>query len=249
MAAEQHVHQLVAQLDIGEPASRGVRVVRLVLGLDQHRKDVLAAVPVEAPATDLGRDDLVEVGARRLHSRPRRAGSPQQHRPNLGVRVGKRALEQDCSLLADARLAWVESDQRAHSDGHCESPDPLVHVDRVTLLPVGEGAFRLVEHHRDGSVHPPAMERRHHDPPRPVVVLAVGGDQAVADQRRQVLAEHPLAVAEVLGAPYGDEVVRLRSDQAHEPAVKATDREHRAVALVEVEQSPQRVTLEPVRAG
>ena len=237
------MHHLVAKLAVGEAFAV------LVAGLDQHREDIPAVGPLGATSRDLAVDDPVEVAARPLHPRPRRAGAAEQHPPGLGVVEGERPLERGGRLVPDRSASWVEADQRPHRDAHREVADPVVDVDRRAGAPRLERQLRLVDHHPDRGVHPRAVERGHHDLAGPVVVLPIGGDQAVADQRNQLLAEHPLAPAEVVGARDGDEVVRLGPEHHHSRAVEHANREHVAVAPVVLERRRQRVPLEAMGAA
>ncbi len=85
-----------------------------------------------------------------------------------------------------------------------------------------------------------AVEGRHHDPARAVVVGVVDRQQAVAEQRDQV-AEARLAPVEVLRVGDGDEVVGLGAEHEDHRVVQEAGAEDRPVLLVEGEQQRQRV--------
>ena len=92
------------------------------------------------------------------------------------------------------------------------------------------------------------MEGGHHDRPRPVVVVVVDRQQAVAEQRDQV-AEARLAPVEVLRVGDGDEVVGLRPEHEDDPGVEQAHAEDRPVLFVVGEQQRQRVVGDLVGAG
>ena len=114
--------------------------------------------------------------------------------------------------------------------------------------PARERRASLGDHRRDGRLDLLAVKRRHHDPPRAVVVGAVDRQQAVAEQRDQV-AEARLPPVEVLRMVDRDEPVRLRSEHEDDPAVQEAHAEDRPVALVSSRAVRQRVVRHPLRPG
>ena len=87
------------------------------------------------------------------------------------------------------------------------------------------------------------MERGQHDAACAPVVLAVCGEEAVAEQRDQVA--HPaVPPAEVRRSRDGDVVVRLGTEREHHRRVHQPHREDRPVALVEAQQQRERLALE-----
>ena len=91
------------------------------------------------------------------------------------------------------------------------------------------------------------MEGGEHDLPRLAVEVAVDREHPVAEQRDQV-AEAAVAPAEAVGVGDEHEVVRLRAEQEDVARVEHAQREHRAVALVGLEQQRERVGDHAVRA-
>jgi hypothetical protein len=101
-------------------------------------------------------------------------------------------------------------------------------------------------HDRGRGREPLAVKGRQHDVAGSTVVVAVGGEQAVAEQRDQVA--HPaVAPAEVGGVGDRDVVVCLRAEGEHDRRVEQADREHGPEALVAAQQQLQRLALELAR--
>ena len=243
VAGEHQGHHLVADLLVGEAGAV------LVAGLEQQAHDVLArAVGVRAAAGDLAEDQGVELAPGGVHARPRRARPAEHLEHVVGAPEGQRLLELVRGIHAVARLVRVEAEERAHRDAQREVARPGVDVDGLARPPVGQGELGLVDHrlHRGGD--PLAVEGGEHDPAGAVVVLAVDGEQPVAEQRDQV-AHAAVAPAEVLGAGDGDVVVGLRADHEHDRAVEQADGEDRPEALVGLEHHRQRLVVEALRAA
>ena len=93
-----------------------------------------------------------------------------------------------------------------------------------------------------------AMEGGQHDAPRGAVEVAVGREQAIAGEAHQV-AEVGGAVLEVGGVGDGDVVVGVGPEREHGVGVEEAQREHRAEALVGLQQQGQGFVGEALGAG
>ena len=227
MTGEQERQHLVPHLLVGE--GRAVLFRRL----DQQAEDVLARLAGPSPAGDLAKDDPVQ-GAADAAQAGERAPRPAQHlKEVLALIERKTALEGRRDV--DAGPIGVEPEQGAHRHPHRHMSRPVVEVHPVTRAPALERPLGLLGHDPGRGGDALAVKQRQHDPPCAVVVLAVRGQKAVADQRDQV-AEAAVAPAELVAVGDEDEPVRLRAEHEHVDRVEDPDREDRSVLLVGREQ-------------
>ena len=163
-----------------------------------------------------------------------RAPRPAQHlKEVLALIEGQTALEGRGDV--DAGPIGVEPEQGPHRHPHRHVSRPVVEVHSVARPPAIERPLGLLGHDPGRGGDALAVKQRQHDPPRAVVVLAVRGQKAVADQRDQV-AEAAVAPAELVAVGDEDEPVRLRAEHEHVDRVEDPDREDRSVLLVGGEQ-------------
>ena len=175
VAGEHQGHQLVADLLVGEP------LPRLVSDSDQEAEDVHLALVGSRPALgDLGVDDLVEHGARARHLRPGRARAAQQPQVEVGAVEAERPLEMLSCRRTLACLVGIEPEQGPHRDPHRQPPHPLVDVDDLAVPQPLDRRSRLGHHRLHRSSDLLAVEGRHHDLARTIVVGVVDRQQAVA---------------------------------------------------------------------
>ncbi len=183
-------------------------------------------------------------------SRSLRQGVPRpaEHaHPGIRAVPVERPLEVVRRRGARVAVVGVEAEERPHGDPHREVPCPVVDVDDLAGPPRVKRLTGLGHHRLDRRLDPLAVERRHHDPPRSVVVGVVDGQEAVAEERDEV-AEAALAPVEVVRVRDRDVVVRLGPEHEDVPHVEEPHAEDRPVLLVEGEHQPQRVAHEVARA-
>ena len=223
VAREQQRQHLVADLRVGEARALAV------LGLDQEPEDVLAGLAGAPAAGDLAEDDPVEGAAHSAQAGERASRAADHLEEVLALIEGEAALEGGRHV--DPGPIRVQPEQRPHRDPHRHVAGPVVEVDPIPRPPAAERALRLLGHHARGGRDSLAMKDRNHDLARAVVVLAVGGQEAIADQRDQV-PEAAVAPAELVAVGDQDEAVGLRSQHEHVDRVEDPDREDRPVLLV-----------------
>ncbi len=232
MTREQQGQHLVADLRVVEAGAVGVA------GLDQQPEHVLAGVGGAAATGDLAEDQPIEGSAHAPQAGERASGAAEDLEEVLALIEGEPALEGGGDV--DPGAIGVEAEQGPHRHPHGHVPGPVVEVDQLAGPPAGRGALRLLAHHLGGGRDPLPVKDRHHRLPGPIVVLAVGGQKAVADQRDQV-AE--VAVAPAKPVPIGDqdEPVRLRAEHEHLDPVEDPNREDRPVLLVGGQEHRERI--------
>ena len=237
MAGEEQGQDVVEDLPVAERAS-------LLVGRgDQRSEHVVVVLAAIAAAGDLRADESLErgpVSSQLCQRRPR----PEQHLHRELTRVEAEAALETVGDLGGAPGVGVEPEQGTHGDPHRQVAGPCVEIDgagrdRQRLACRG----RFLIHHLGCGNHPLAMERRHDYSPRDVVVVTVGRQQAVADQRDQV-PDAAAAPAEVLAPGNEHEVVGLGADHREVVAERDPHPEDRPVALVALQQQLQRIAPE-----
>ena len=194
MAGQEKRHGLVAHLLVGHlPA-----VVVIVTRFQQHRQQVAAVVAARAPLLNDAIDGVVQhlpcllgapVGRQRQLFHRRTAG---QQQPVDSVQ----ALRE---RLPDLRrfVFHVGVEKRLAHDGQRQPHHLLRHVDLRAVLPAVGGARGVIRHDFGVAAHALAVKRGLHQPPLAQVVVALAGQQPLAQQplgdlQRAAFAEHAM---------------------------------------------------------
>ena len=222
VAGEEQRQHLVADLLVGEADPLGVG------RLEEHAEDVLARAAA-SPPRDLVEDDPVQHPPHPAQAGERATRPADDLEPVLALVEAEATLERRRDV--DAAALGIEAEQGLHRDPHRDVARPVVEVDPGALPPLAKPRVRLGRHGRRRRGDPLAVEGGHHQLPRAVVVGAVGGEEAVADERDQV-AKAAVAPAELLAIGHQDEPVRLRPDHEDDQGVEDSEREDRPVLLV-----------------
>ena len=235
MAGEQQRDELVADLLVAEP------VGALGRGAQQAAEDVGAISDAVLPALgDRSVHELIQVGAGRSHVRPRRPRTAQQP----AIEVDPVELQGALEVSGDRRPAivgvGVDAEERAQRYAQRCLTRPAVHVDGLTGRPGHAAGVGLRGHDRDRGIDLTAVERRHDQPPRAIVICLIGCDQAVTEQWRQ-LTEVPLSPMKLLGVLEQHVCGRGRAYEEGHAMVKHARLEHRPVTTVQLQQDPQQL--------
>jgi hypothetical protein len=220
---EQQREHLVAHLAVVEGLAFGVARVH------QEPEHVLTGLAGSPAASDLAEDDPIE-------------GSPDAPQASERAPRATEDLQEVLALIereptfegggdVDPGPVRVEAEQRAHGDPHRHVAGPVIEVDAIARPPVGERQLGLLAHHRRRGRDPLPVKDGQHRLAGPVVVLAVSGQQSVADERNQI-PQVPVAPQELVAVRDEDVAVRLRAEHEHLDPVKDPDREDRAVLLI-----------------
>ncbi len=239
VAGEQQRQHLVADLLVGEAHALAV------LRLHQQPEDVLACLPGASAAGDLAQDDVVERAPNPAQAGEGASRAAHDLEEVLALVEREAALER-CRDVDPAPIR-VQPEQCPHRDPHGHVPRPVVEVDPVAGPPAAKRALGLVAHHGRRRCDPLAVKDRDHDLAGAVVVLAVGGQEPVTDQRDQV-PETAVAPAELVAVRDQDEAVGLGAEHEHVDRVEDPDREDGAVLLVGGQKDRQRVAAHPLGA-
>ena len=234
---------MIEHLGVGE------RVALLVAGAEQRAEDVSAG---RSPSRG-GRGSRRRPGAR---ARPAPASAGRRacpDRPSAAGRTprrGRRARARTRSRSRGREPSRGRSRTAPASRSASPGPGSSGRCRRPRRRRAPRSRPRASARHRLGRDRDPLLvEGGHHDRPRGVVVVAVGGQQAVAEQRDQV-TEAPVAPDEVVASGDEHEVVRLRADHEDLAVVEDPQAEDRPVCVVVVEQQVEDVVARsPGRAS
>ncbi len=171
-----------------------------VLGGEQHRQQVAAVAAVRAPVGDDAVNDPLEVGLRgreppdraRRHAHPHaRERQHQQVEPTEDV--NQRLLD------APELVPQLGPEQGLAHDAHRQGAHLAEDVDDLAVPPAVGRLGPPARHDPGVAVEALVVEGRLDQPPLPAVVLALGGQQAVAEHDPRALQDPPLAHARGVG--------------------------------------------------